>query len=236
MNILIIGSSGILGHSLYNKLKKKHNVSHTGLKKRLWDLTIKKNLNKILNRKIDVVINCCAITNIDFAENNKKFTNEINFKLVKNILEINKKRPFYFINFSSDQVYNNKDYKKNKEDQISFDGNYYTKTKIKVDKLNNDLNFLNLRINFFGKSFRGKGTFTDWLFIKIKKNEKILLFKDQYISGLSLKTLTNIISKIIYKKKFGLFNLGSKGNISKKNLALYFYQSMKIKKKLITNQ
>ena len=42
---------------------------------------------------------------------------------------------FYFINFSTDQVYNNKDIRKNIENNISFDDNYYTKTKIKADKL-----------------------------------------------------------------------------------------------------
>ena len=94
---------------------------------------------------------------------------------------------------------------KNIENNISFDDNYYTKTKIKADKLINEFKFLSLRVNFFGKSFKGKGTFTDWLFLKMRNKEKIFLFKDQYISGLTINTLSNIISKIINKKIFGIY-------------------------------
>ena len=230
MKILIIGSSGILGHCLYSELRKKHEVYHTGLKKRLNDLTIKKNLEKIFNKEIDIVINCCAITNIEFAEKNKKITNDINYKLVKNILLLNQTKKFYFINFSTDQLYNNKNIKKNTENNISFNSNYYTKTKIKSDKLINKFKFLSLRINFFGKSFRGKGTFTDWLFLKMKNKEKFFLFEDQFISGLTITTLSKIITKVVNKKIFGLYNVGSEGYISKKNLALKFYKNLDIKK------
>jgi dTDP-4-dehydrorhamnose reductase len=232
MKILIIGSSGILGHCLYSELRKKHEVYHTGLKKRLNDLTIKKNLEKIFNKEIDVVINCCAITNIEFAERNKKITNDINFKLVKNILILNKTKKFFFINFSTDQVYNIKNIKKNTENNISFNSNYYTKTKIKSDKLINKFKFLSLRVNFFGKSFRGSGTFTDWLFLKIKNKDKFFLFEDQFISGLTINTLSKIITKILDKRVFGLYNLGSTGYISKKNLALKFYKNLNIKKSI----
>ena len=69
---------------------------------------------------------------------------------------------------------------------ISFEDNYYTKTKVQADKLTNKFNFLSLRINFFGKSFRGKGTFTDWLYLKRKEKKKIILFEDQFISGLTI--------------------------------------------------
>ena len=226
MKILIIGSSGILGYSLYKELRKKHKVFHSGLKNRLTDLSSRKNLNKLLDKEIDVVINCCAITNIEFAEKNKKISNDLNYKLVKNILLLNKTQRFYFINFSTDQVYNNKNLLKNVEYNISFNQNYYSKTKIKADKLTEKFKFLTLRINFFGKSFRGKGTFSDWLFVKMKKKEKIYLFEDQFISGLSLITLSKIISKVILKREYGIFNLGSIGQISKKNLAYIFFNKL----------
>ena len=232
MKILVIGSSGILGHCLYNELKKKHRVYHTGLKKRLYDLTIRTNLKKLLNRKIDVVINCSAITNIEFAQKNKKITNDVNYKLVKDILLLNKDNKFYFINFSSDQVYDSKNIKKNVENKISFLGNHYTKTKIKADNLINKFKFLSLRVNFFGKSFRGKGTFTDWLYLMMKNKKKIYLFEDQFISGLTINTLSKIIMKIVNKKIYGLYNLGSDGNISKKNLAINFYKNLNTKIKI----
>ena len=230
MKILIIGSSGILGYCLYKELSKKYKVYHTGLKKRLYDLTLRKNLKKILNKKFDVVINCSAITSIEFAEKNKKITSNINYKLIRDILVLNeKKKNFYFINFSTDHVYNCKKNYKNTEENISFKGNYYTKSKIRVDALTQKFKFLSLRVNFFGKSFRGKGTFSDWLFLKSQNKEKMFLFDDQIFSPLTLDTLSQIIKKIIVKKRYGLFNLGSKDSISKKSFALMFLKNLGIK-------
>ena len=231
MKILILGSSGILGSSLYNELKKKHKIYHTGLKKRKKDILNEIYFKKLFKYDLDLVINCCAITDIDFAEKNKKIANKINYLLVKKILQMNKINNFHFINFSTDQVYNNKNYLKNTENNISFDGNYYTKTKIKSDKLTKKYKFTNLRINFFGKSYGSKGTFSDWIITKAKKKEKINLFSDQYISPLSLTSLSKIVKKIISKRIYGTYNLGSKGYISKKHLALKLLTH--INKKLI---
>lgn len=214
---------------MYKELSKIYKVYHTGLRKRQYDLTNKKNLIKVLNKKIDIVINCSAITNIEYAEKNKKITNNINYQLVKDILLLNKVKKFYFINFSTDQVYNSKKISHNTEENISFEGNYYTKSKIKADKLINKYKFLALRINFFGKSYRGKGTFTDWLILKSQNQEKILLFEDQFFSPISIISLTQLIKKILKKKIFGIYNLGSKGTISKKNLAIAFYKHLKKK-------
>ena len=63
-----------------------------------------------------------------------------------------------------------------------------------------------------------------------EKKEKIYLFEDQFISGLSLITLSKIISKVILKREYGIFNLGSIGQISKKNLAYIFFNKLGKKK------
>jgi len=236
LKILILGTSGILGNYLFKYLQKKHEVKHTGLNSRILDFTKKKNLINILNNfNPNVVINCIAITNIDLAEKYKIKTRKINFELVKEILEYNKFKKFYFINFSTDHVYNNLSQSKNSEKNISFNKNFYSKTKILTDNLTKKYDFLSLRINFFGKSFKGKGTFSDWLYVNFKKNKEINLFIDQYISPLSLKSLSNIISKILYTKIYGIFNLGSKDQISKKNLAIKLFGYLSNKKKIKYN-
>ena len=49
MNILILGSSGLLGSSIYHSLRKISylNVNHNGLKKRKYDLTKITDLKKL---------------------------------------------------------------------------------------------------------------------------------------------------------------------------------------------
>ena len=94
MKIFIIGSSGLLGSNILNKLKNNKNLilHHNGLRERKIDLT---NFNKIKNfliiKKFDLIINCAAYTDIDFIEKNKKKTNKLNIELIKNLFLIKKK-------------------------------------------------------------------------------------------------------------------------------------------------
>ena len=64
-----------------------------------------------------------------------------------------------------------------------------------------------------------------------KKYEKFFLFDDIFFNPLYVKTLANIICEIIKNKKYlisGIFNLGSKDGISKKDFALIFAKKLNI--------
>ena len=148
--------------------------------------------------------------------------------MIKNIFDIKKKfdLKFKFIHFSTDHVYNsNRNFYFNKEKDVKKNINYYALTKRKAEQicLQNKESLI-LRTNFIGKSFSKKLSFSDWLFDKIIKNEKILLAKDSYFSPLRPQTIAKLIELIIKNNKFkaGLFNFGSNGGISKYRLGMIF--------------
>ena len=94
MNILILGSSGLLGRELYQFLKsyKKINVIHNGLRSRKLNINNKFNLKKlILDSNPSLIINASGITNIDYCEKDKKNSYRINVSTVINIFKIKKK-------------------------------------------------------------------------------------------------------------------------------------------------
>jgi dTDP-4-dehydrorhamnose reductase len=64
--------------------------------------------------------------------------------------------------------------------------------------------------------------------------KKFYLFKDVYFNPLRIDTICKIIKDIILEKKFkikGVYNLGSKGFMSKSDFAIYFAKKIKIYKK-----
>ena len=72
MKILLLGSSGMLGKSIYHHLKNDFVLYTNGLRKRKYDLYKKKNLLYLLNRiKPDVIINSSGATNIEICEKEK---------------------------------------------------------------------------------------------------------------------------------------------------------------------
>ena len=220
--ILLLGSSGVLGKKLYQKLTKKYFVIHNGIKKRKLNLVNINNLKKlVLKSKPDLIVNCLAITNIDFCEKNPKLSFKVNVQIVENIFKIKKKNAlkFKFIQISTDQLYDlNINNKTSSEHKVKIN-NIYSKHKFLAEKIAKKNNSLIFRTNFFGNSVNDKKTFSYFVFKNFKKQKNFDLVSDVYFSPLSLDSLTLILYKIItykkYKNTWGLYNLGSKFGLSK---------------------
>ena len=241
MKILILGSSGLLGNKIYYFLKqKKLNVMHNGLEKRNLDLTNLNNFKIILKKKPDLIINCAAITNIEKCEKFFKKTSKININLAHHIFFLKKKLnlKFIVIFFSTDQFYESKGF--SKEDSKLTIYNNYSYQKLKAEKIYTKNKSIIFRTNFFGKGVALNKSFSDWIYNSFKSNRKFFLFKDIIFSPVRIDTLCNIIYKIINKKKLnnsGIYNVGSKGKISKSDFGIYFAKKLKIynNKEIICN-
>jgi dTDP-4-dehydrorhamnose reductase len=232
MKILILGSSGLLGNKIYHFLKKKRlNILHNGLKKRKLDITNLNNLKIILNKKLDLIINCAAVTNVEKCEKFFKQTSKINIELGHNIFFLKKKLNLKFsvIFFSTDQVYESKKYSKENSKLTVY--NNYSYQKLKAEKIYTKNRSIIFRTNFFGKGTGLNESFSDWLYNSFKSKKKFFLFKDILFNPVRIDTLNNIIYNIIKKKKLnnnGIYNIGSKGQISKSNFGIFFAKKLKI--------
>ena len=232
MKILILGSSGLLGNKIYYFLKKKKlNIIHNGLKKKKLDITNLNNLKIILNKKPDLIINCAAETNIEKCEKFFTATSKINIELGNNIFFLKKKLNLKFsvIFFSTDQVYESK--KPSKENYKLTTCNNYSYQKLKAEKIYTKNKSIIFRTNFFGKGVGLRKSFSDWLYNSFRSNRKFFLFKDVVFNPVRIDTLSNIVYKIIKKKKLnnnGIYNIGSKGQISKSNFGIFFAKRLKI--------
>jgi dTDP-4-dehydrorhamnose reductase len=183
-----------------------------------------------------LIINASGITNIDHCDSERNFSYRLNVGVVRNIFRLKKKFKlnFFFIQFSTDQIYDSKKIIPNKESFKIKINNEYSKQKSILEKICLKNKCLILRTNFFGKSYNQNKSFTDWIFKSFNKKKKFYLFKDVYFNPLRIDTLCKIIKNIIVKNKFkieGIYNLGSRGFISKSNFAIYFAKKIKIYKK-----
>lgn len=231
MKVLIIGSSGLLGKKLYYYLKKKKiDVHHNGLNKKKLNLNTINNVGKLLKINPDLIINAAAITNIDECEKSYIKTKLINTDLIKKLFVIKNKLNLNFklIFFSTDQLYDSKKLSR-ENDKIKIN-NKYSKQKYLAENICSKNNSIVFRTNFFGKSF-SKNSFTDWVYNSFINNKKFFLFDDIIFNPLRIDTICRIIYKIIITNKYnysGIYNLGSKGKISKSEFAILFAKKIKI--------
>ena len=195
MNILIIGSSGNLGKSLYSHLKTKFKTSNNGLVKRKFDLKKKNQIKNLLkNTYPEIIINCCGITDINFCEKNQEKSRKINVQIVKNVLDFQKEFKFHFIQISTDHLYDSKIRTASNETSEIKINNEYSRQKRMAEKISLKYRSLIFRTNFFGKN--GKKTIDNWLYFNLKRKKKIHLFNDVFFNPLRLKSLNKIFEKV----------------------------------------
>ncbi len=239
MKIFIAGGTGFLGHRLIRFLKKKKYLVVVGSKKKKSEiklnLTLKKNLNRIMQLNPEIIINCAAMTDVDKCEKNKKLAYRTNVSIVKNLVLISKKLNCKLIHISTDHIYDDK--KINNIEKKFHLKNYYSTTKrfAELEALRHNKSLI-LRTNFFGTTKKYKGNLS-WFFEKIKNKKMINLFNDVYFSPLYVDTLCQIISELCIKDLYGIYNVGCINKVSKKNFYLmiskklnlnFLYRSVKL--------
>ena len=139
MNILLIGSSGLLGRKIFETIRqvRKLHLFHNGIKKRKYNLEKINNHKKInIKSKPNLIINALGFTNIDLCEKDKK-SYLVNVEIINNIFILKKKfkLKFNFIQFSTDQIYDSRSKKFNKENSLTVINNKYSKQKLDAEKI-----------------------------------------------------------------------------------------------------
>ena len=238
MNVMMFGASGFLGSRLYRSLKKDKKIITCGRSKKN-DIILKKinkdNFSKILlKNKPDIIINLIAITDVDFCEKKEIEANKINNLVVKELIQGVEKAGLvdniFFLHISTDQVYSGKGPHKESKTNPK---NIYAKTKLEGEKYVKRINGCVIRTNFLGKSLTKSKSLSDWIYLSLKKNKKINVFKNVKFSPLNIETLCKYIDLIIKRKITGIYNLGSKNGFSKAKFALKFARKLKLNSKLL---
>lgn len=107
-NIIIFGANGQISSAIINKFSLEKNFNLTVFSSKEIDFTDLLKLEKFLNNiniDADLIINCCAYTNVDKAEDEKEICDKINHQAVKIIANFCYQRAIKFIHYSTDYVF-----------------------------------------------------------------------------------------------------------------------------------
>lgn len=222
--ILLTGATGLLGSRLYPYLKQQGlNVVGQGNSKKTdinCDLRSLKATEHLLNFvQPQLIINLAALTDVDKCEQRLEDAYLLNVKTAENITAWIKQHPgVKIIHISTDQLY---DSPGPHPEQDVMPVNVYGFSKYCAEKVVQQVESTILRTNFFGESLVPyRKSFSDWLVESFQRQTPIKLFTDVFFSPLSLNTLIEILAKIIEKPIAGVFNLGSREGMSKRDFAI----------------
>lgn len=230
-DFLILGSNGNLAKEIIKVLKSKKftffKIAKINSDYNI-DLNNHRKLEKIFkNHRFKYVINCAAITNFEYCEKNKLVSSKINYLLPKFLGIISNHYNFKIIHISTDHVYFSKKNILNSEKSKIKAVNFYTNTKIKAEKaIKFSKKYLIIRTNFLGRSSYQKTSFVDWVYLSIMKKKKIKLFYDMFTSTIDIESCAKFILQLTCVNSRGIYNLGCKGQISKKDFAIKFAKKL----------
>ncbi len=225
--IFITGASGFLGVHLTSFFKKKGATVVTQARSHFADyqlnLDSKKSVYSVLNAiSPDIIVNLAALASVDLCEKNPNLAFLSNTKVVENIVDWIKQdgSRCHLIHISTDHVYSK--FGESKEDSVSI-LNTYALSKYAGELAAQSVSATVFRTNFFGRSLNPERiSFTDWLVDSFRSRKQIEAFIDCYFSPLYIETLCEFIFLACNKRISGLFNLGSRGGLSKSEFIAYF--------------
>ncbi len=226
--ILIFGSFGQLGSQLINLLKDEYElikINHADLDFNKFYLIE----DKILKINPDIIINCAALTDVDRCETYKEEAYNVNAEAVKHIIRPLKLTNSYFINISTDYVFNG--IKGNYSENDTPDPvNYYGLTKLLGDVYSNSYdNSLIIRTSGI---FLNKG-FPVFVYKNLVQNKKVTAIPGYY-SPISAYNLALAIKYIIPLNRTGILNIAG-NKISRYDLAIKVSELYNLNKNIEEN-
>ena len=243
-NILFYGGSSLLASMWCKLIEDKSKVFLTEHKHKITNkdvniIKVKKtnseNVKKILEEnKIDVLVNCVGLTNVEECELNLSNSNYLNSNIPLILAQVTKELNVKLVHISTDHLFDGlKVFCK--ETDIPKPLNYYAKSKLQGEKnvFSVNKNALVIRTNFFGNGPSYRKSFSDLILNSLKLNIKISLFDDVYYTPIVVNELVRIINILIQMNKSGIFNVVSNERITKYNFGVMIARKFNLPEELI---
>lgn len=225
--ILITGGTGLLGPYLAGAADCRTQIRISGQRggDRKCDLRNVADTCRLIDaEKPDVVINCCAYTDVDGCENEPAAAYSLNARTVENLTRA-LPRSSTLVQISTDQVYPDQPGPHSESDADPV--NIYGKSKLEGEQaaLAHSKSLV-LRVNFFGPSMTaGRHSLSDWMTNGFRTNSPMTLFTDSLFSPLPMTTLAKTLFELLELKTTGIFNVGSRDGMSKHAFGLKLAKS-----------
>ena len=222
--VLVTGSNGLLGQKIIYSLIERKDIdllaTSKGLNRlitksgyRYVDLDITKNdeVKEVFeNENPDAVINCAAMTNVDYCEENQDSCWEINVKAVENLAKSCEVSKSHLLHLSTDFVFDGKSGPYTENDKPN-PLHFYAKSKLKseeiVKKIMTNWTIARTIIIYGITDNMSRSNIVLWAKKEIENGNTINVVNDQLRSPTLAEDLAKGCISIIDKSAFGLYHL-----------------------------
>ena len=184
--------------------------------------------------KIDILINCSGLTDVEKCEKDPISAEFIHCNLPKVFSKLCSFLGIKQVHISTDHLFDGlKNYVR--ENDLTKPLNIYGKTKLKGEKIVAKLapNTLIIRTNFFGNGPNYRRSFSDFILDNILVNKSVNLFDDFFFTPIYIEELIEIVENLLFKDLCGVFNVVGDERLTKYEFGLRIANEIGVDHKLI---
>ncbi len=199
----------------------------------------------IFKTKPDIVINACALNNVDYCEKHQNEAKIINVDFIQELHKLSKSKNFKLIQLSTDSIFDGTQKSPYVENDKANPINIYGKTKLLGEKiiLENPQNLVVRASVLYGwipkflsslnSSSMKPTNFGQWLINKLKSNEPVEIITDEISSPIIADDFAKSIIHLIKNKKNGIFHSAPPLQISRYDFSIKLAKILDLDSKLI---
>ena len=233
------GGSGLLATNLSLLLAKDHTVylflhKRNILLKNITSLYV--NLDSIaeiehhlLDLKVDILINCAALTNVETCEKEPNIAMHINSTIANNIAIACFQCGVKLVHISTDHLFDGTCSYYTEDSPVKPLNTYgYSKAIGEERVMSSYPASLILRTNFFGWGLPYRKSFSDFIFNNLRSFSYINLFTDVFFTPVVISELLDAMFKLIQQDCSGIYNVASSERISKYDFGRCLAQNLSL--------
>ena len=202
-DVLLLGAGGLLAGDIKRRWKKINAISREDC-----DVTDINRIAEICESRPKVIINCAAMTDLNYCEEHVLEAWDVNVVGVKNIAKVAGEIGAYMVHFSSNYAVN--------------PVNEYGRMKLASEKF---VPGLVSRTAFYNRRH--------WLFRSLEEGRPVALLTNYYFNPITTAGLLDYLEKLIGRKYRGVINIGIRDRVTYHDFGLKLCEAFGFDKGLI---
>jgi dTDP-4-dehydrorhamnose reductase len=218
--IVIVGAGGRLGAALGREYQRDYDV--TSFERIQLDLGRLDRVRSALSKaKFDLLINCAALTNVDYCESHREEAFVVNAEAPPLLAEIANEKSAKLVHFSTDYVFDGKKTDPYVEEDKAVPLSVYGESKLEGERRVLEVSSQHLVVRLSWVFGPDKPGFIDQIIQRARENDVVTAVADKFSAPTYTIDVANWLRLAIDKSANGILHLANNGGCSWQEWAQY---------------
>jgi dTDP-4-dehydrorhamnose reductase len=218
--MVIVGVGGRLGAALGREYQRDYDV--TSFERMQLDLGQLDRVRSALSKaKFDLLINCAALTNVDYCESHREEAFVVNAEAPRLLAEIANEKSAKLVHFSTDYVFDGKKTDPYVEEDKAIPLSVYGESKLEGERRVLEVSSQHLVVRLSWVFGPDKPGFIDQIIQRARENDVVTAVADKFSAPTYTIDVANWLRLAIDKNANGILHLANNGGCSWQEWAQY---------------